>query len=329
MHYGEKAGCWSYSLKRRTYRNASCKAHSTLTATRGKVAAALKWVSGSRGGVIKALHEKHPEKSEAPVTILEQLVTSPPPSIDPIIFEDIDETSIDKAAKTTKGSAGPSDMDSDMWRRIFCSKAYGSASEDLRYSIALLTRKLCTEFVDPNALKELLACRLIPLDKNSGIRPIGIGEVLRRIIGKAVTSHLKPEVIGAGGPRQLPACHDGGSEAAVHAMRQAFKETSCEAFLLADASNAFNCLHRTEPLLQVQYICPEFATYLINTYRIPCKLFLPGGSFLLSKEGTTHGDNAASGFYCLGVTPLVKALAPTVSKSGMQMMRELQGTWKA
>ena len=162
----------------------------------GKVAAALKWVSGSRGGVhnitpdvIKALHEKHPEKSEAPVTILEQLVTSPPPSIDPIIFEDIDETSIDKAAKTTKGSEGPSDMDSDMWRRIFCSKAYGSASEDLRYSIALLTRKLCTEFVDPNALKELLACRLIPLDKNSGIRPIGIGEILRRIIGRAVLRH--------------------------------------------------------------------------------------------------------------------------------------------
>ena len=119
---------------------------STLTATRrcfarlmlqGIVAATLKWVSGSRGGVhnitpdvIKALHEKHPEKSEASVTILEQLATSPPPSIDPIIFEEIDETSIDKAAKTTKGSAGPSGMDSDMWRRKLCSKAYGSAPED-------------------------------------------------------------------------------------------------------------------------------------------------------------------------------------------------------
>ena len=93
-------------------------------------------------------------------------------------------------------------------------------------------------------------------------------------------------------------------------MRQAFKETSCKAFLLADASNAFDSLHRTESLLHVQYICTEFFTYLINTYRIPCKLFLPGGSFLLSKEGIMQGDNAASGFYSLGVTPLVKALAP-------------------
>ena len=160
---------------------------------------------------------------------------------------------------------------------------------------------------------------VIPLDKNPGIRPIGNGEVLRRIIGKAVTSHLKPEVIGAAGPLQLSAGQACGAEAAVHAMRQAFEETSCEAFLLADASNAFNCLHRTESLLQVQYICPEFSTYLINTYRIPCKLFLPGGSFLLSKEGTTQGDNAASGFYSLGVTPLVKALALTVSKSGVHI----------
>ena len=40
--------------------------------------------------------------------------------------------------------------------------------------------------------------------------------------------------------------------------------------------------------------------------------FLPGGSFLLSKEGTTHGNNAASGFYSLGVTPLVKAMFPNL-----------------
>ena len=142
------------------------------------------------------------------------------------------------------------------------------------------------------------------------IRPIGIGEVLRRIIERALTSHLKPEVIGTAGPLQLSAGQDGGAEAAVHAMRQAFEDTSCEAFLLADASNAFNSLHRTESLLQVQYICPEFSTYLINMYRIPCKLFLPGGSFLLSKEGKTQGDNAVSSFYSLGVTPLVKVLSP-------------------
>ena len=34
-------------------------------------------------------------------------------------------------------------------------------------------------------------CRLIPLDKNLGLQSIGIGETLRRIIGKAVSWTVK------------------------------------------------------------------------------------------------------------------------------------------
>jgi len=44
-------------------------------------------------------------------------------------------------------------------------------------------------------LKALLACRLIPLNKNPGIGPIGVGEILRRILGKAIVcitrDHIK------------------------------------------------------------------------------------------------------------------------------------------
>ena len=54
-----------------------------------------------------------------------------------------------------------------------------------------------------------MACRLIPLDKNSGLRPIGIGEVLRRIIGKAVTSVLKTKMQDAAGGSQLCVGHEG------------------------------------------------------------------------------------------------------------------------
>lgn len=264
------------------------------------------------------LEDKHPDAAPPSSEILEKILSSPIPNVQPVIFDGIDEMSIEKSSRTTKGSAGPSGMDSDMWRRILCSKAYSTSSSDLRYSIALLARKLCREFVDPHSIQDLLACRLIPLnktpgvpvDQNPGIRPIGIGEVLRRIIGRAVTTHLRPEVIDAAGPLQLSAGQEGGAEAAVHAMRHFFEQDECEGMLLVDASNAYNSLNRIESLLHIQYICPEFSTYLINTYRLPCKLFISGGQgkFIYSKEGTTQGDNTASGFYSLGITPLLNIL---------------------
>ena len=39
--------------------------------------------------------------------------------------------------------------------------------------------------LDPLLLKTYVASRLIPLNKNPGVRPIGVGEVLRHIVGKA------------------------------------------------------------------------------------------------------------------------------------------------
>ena len=40
--------------------------------------------------------------------------------------------------------------------------------------------------VDPSGITPLLSCRLIALDKNPGVHPIGIGETVRRIIARAV-----------------------------------------------------------------------------------------------------------------------------------------------
>ena len=40
-----------------------------------------------------------------------------------------------------------------------------------------------------------------------------------------------------------------------------------------------------------------------------CKLFLPDGSEIISKEGTTQGDNCASGFYSISTFIIIKDLA--------------------
>ena len=84
---------------------------------------------------------------------------------------------------------------------------------------------------------------------------------------------------------------------------------------LYDATNAFNCLNRTTALLNIRHLCPPFSTYLINTYRVPCKLFLSDGSCLLSKEGSTQGDNCASGFYSVSTFILIDDLSSIVGCS--------------
>ena len=39
-----------------------------------------------------------------------------------------------------------------------------------------MTRRICTEYIDPSSIEALVASRLIPLDKGEGaVRPIGVG----------------------------------------------------------------------------------------------------------------------------------------------------------
>ncbi|KAL9977636.1 hypothetical protein ACROYT_G015065 [Oculina patagonica] len=90
--------------------------------------------------------------------------------------------------------------------------------------LTILARRLCTEYVDPISIEAVLSNRLIPLDKGEGaVRPICVGEVLRRIIGKCVMKVIESDVIKASGSLQVCAGLKSGSEAAIHAMRNIYE----------------------------------------------------------------------------------------------------------
>ena len=99
-----------------------------------------------------------------------------------MIFDALDGTVIRSAALRTQGSAGPSGLDAYRWRRLCTS--FQQASDDLCNSLVLVARRLCTTCVDPDGIDALVAYRLIALDKCPGVRPIGIGEVVQRIIAR-------------------------------------------------------------------------------------------------------------------------------------------------
>ena len=59
------------------------------------------------------------------------------------------------------GSAGSSGLDVVTWKRLCTS--YKIASADLCNALASVTRRICTELVDPIIIMPLVACRLIAL----------------------------------------------------------------------------------------------------------------------------------------------------------------------
>ena len=267
------------------------------------------------------LQQKHPKGVDPPEEVLMQTTRVPP---QPVIYEEITAEKVYRTAKQMKGSGGPTLIDSDTWKQFLCSKIFGNARVDLCQAVADLTKILCTENVHQDSLREFIAGRLVPLDKGvtkdgtPGVRPVGVGEVLRRLVGKLLIGVIKDDITEAAGPLQTCTGIKAGIEAAIHAMRQVFECPDTEAVLLVDAENAFNKLNRKAALNNIKELCPPFYQYLHNTYQAPAQLIIPGETSyetIYSEEGCTQGDVAAMGKYGIATKPLINKLAQEVDSS--------------
>ena len=61
---------------------------------------------------------------------------------------------IREAALRTEGAGGPSNMDANSFQRILASKSFKKSASNLCDALATLTRRLCTEYIDPAATIE-------------------------------------------------------------------------------------------------------------------------------------------------------------------------------
>jgi hypothetical protein len=284
----------------------------------GKVNAAIRLVTEQgKGGVLPlshdvqvALQKKHPPAQPANPDVL---LSGCLQDLHPIRFAGITADIIRQCALQTRGAAGPSGADADQWRQMCVS--FKEVSSNLCNALSSVARRLATEAVCSQNLEAFLANRLIPLDKCPGIRPIGIGEIPRRIIGKAIIRHLRHDIQQASGPIQLCAGLENGCEAAVHAMLQLFESDASDAVLLVDADNAFNRLNRSVALWNIQFICQPLAIFASNCYNTSARLFVTGGAELASHEGTTQGDPLSMPFYALALMPLMRELHGTVHQA--------------
>ena len=134
-----------------------------------------------------------------------------------------------------------------------------------------------------------------------GVRPIGVGEVLRRIIGKTVTTFIKGDIINAADPFNFLLARRVVVKMLCTLLTKCLRRRRIVKLFYLLMPRTLLSLNRTTSLLNIQQIFPEFAVFIINTYREPAKLYLPGGKHILSNEGTTQRDNCASGFYSLSI----------------------------
>ena len=166
--------------------------------------------------VIDILSKKHPNSVMPPKSSLMDCTALPD-------FETVEITGniIQRVACMMQGSAGPGGCDATHWQDSLL--RYGAHSASLRESVASLARTLANMVVSWSDIRALMACRLVALDKCPGVRPIGIGETLRRILGKAVALVTRYDIEDVCGISQLCVGVQSGLEGAVHAVNDLFK----------------------------------------------------------------------------------------------------------
>ena len=178
--------------------------------------------------IVEVLKQKHPP---AKLLSIDSVISSENPSIiHPIIFDALDTRVIRSAALRNFGSGGPSGTDAHCWRQL-CT-CFKRSSDDLCHALAKLAQRLFTEYVHPAVLSSLLSCRLIALNKNPGIRPIGVCETMRRIVAKAALRIIRQDILETSGSAQLCAGQLAGVEAAFHAVRSPFCDEPSAGILL-------------------------------------------------------------------------------------------------
>ena len=137
----------------------------------------------------------------------------------------------------------------------------------------------------------LCGANLTPLRKpDGGVRPVAVGETLRRLVGKAIlaTAIAKAQVGGLA-PTQVGVGVSGAAEAVAMGTQAIINRLAGDddwAILKVDMSNAFNSVHRSAVLDGSREHCPALYNFLRFSYHRHVPLYCRAR--VLSSETGTH-----------------------------------------
>ena len=153
----------------------------------------------------------------------------------------------------------------------------------------------------------LFACK----KKGGGVRPIAVGEVLRRLTSKCVCRAVQADAIRILSPLQVGVGLPVGCEAIVHAVTSVQEDlfipsNNC-CTLLVDFSNAFNSVDRRSIFRVVRALIPSMAAWLECCYGSQPLLHM-GEHTILSCCGVQQGDPLGPLGFALALHPIIEKI---------------------
>ena len=177
--------------------------------------------------------------------------------------------------------------------------------------LANLCSKLLRGQIPKHARDLLFAANLTALWKKDGcIRPIAVGNVLRRMASKIAAKRFMPELHRQLPPVQLGIGISGGCEAAAHAVC-AFVQSpvvpGINLLVKLDMKNAFNTVRRDHFLEVCSPRAPSILCLASTAYATSSHLVI-GNETILSEKGIQQGDPLGPVLFALAVDKIARSI---------------------
>jgi Reverse transcriptase (RNA-dependent DNA polymerase) len=131
---------------------------------------------------------------------------------------------------------------------------------------------------------------------NGAVRPIAVGEVIRRLVAKCLMARVRQPAQALLAPLQLGVAVKGGAEAIVHTVRRLITHhldaavSPDGALLQVDFSNAFNLVRGDAFCQSTLEHFPALGPWVTSCYDSPSHLFYEVETVCNSARGVRQGD---------------------------------------
>ena len=250
---------------------------------------------------LELLKEKHPEASNSNLHNLWDTSTEPSITLQRNVFL--------KALKSSpRGSApGPSGLRFEHLK--ICAEVH-----DLEECLFNIAQRIASGSPELPIGQALAAARLIALPKGeNSVRPIAIGEVLRRLVARTICLQEKSLMAEILSPTQYGVAVSGGLDLIFHQIQAGLEAHGDWGLFKCDLKNAFNSVAREAFFQEVSNNIPSILPFTKLLYGQPSPLIYKGSdgstnTEIRSCQGVHQGDPLGPFYFCLAIPPVLKKL---------------------